>query len=382
MGFSGVEKDELWRRWRAGDSTRLIARALGCSPSSVQRHLGRTGGVQPPVRRRADAHLSLLEREEVSRGIAAGLSAREIASSVGRSPSTVSREIRRNGGRSTYRAAAAELAAIERGRRPKPTRLASDPALLAVVRAKLELDWSPEQIAVWLRRQYPTEKAMRVSHETIYRSIYVTSRSELGSHAARHLRSGRSVRRPRRVQVSHGRGRLRNMTSIHSRPVEVLQRAEIGHWEGDLVMGKRPSAVATLVERQTRFVRIVPLPNGYKADAVRRAIADDLRFLPPALRRSLTWDRGREMAEHQELAADLGLQVYFCDPKSPWQRGSNENTNRLLRQYLARGEDLNRYTLREIDDMAARINTRPRRVLDWSTSAEQFWPHVRAHAAI
>lgn len=323
MGFSGVEKDELWRRWRAGDSTRLIARALGCSPSSVQRHLGRTGGVQPPVRRRADAHLSLLEREEVSRGIAAGLSARAIASSVGRSPSTVSREIRRNGGRSTYRAAAAELAAIERGRRPKPTRLASDPALLAVVRAKLELDWSPEQIAVWLRRQYPTEKAMRVSHETIYRSIYVTSRSELGSHAARHLRSGRSVRRPRRVQVSHGRGRLRNMTSIHSRPVEVLQRAEIGHWEGDLVMGKRPSAVATLVERQTRFVRIVPLPNGYKADAVRRAIADDLRFLPPALRRSLTWDRGREMAEHQELAADLGLQVYSVTRRA---RGSADRT--------------------------------------------------------
>lgn len=381
MGFSDVEEDELWRRWRSGDSVRLIARALGRSPSSVQTHLGRTGGVRPTARRRAQAELRLLEREEVSRGIAAGLSARAIAAKLGRSPSTISREIRRHGGRSTYRAATAEVAAIERGRRPKPTRLASDPVLLAVVRAKLELDWSPEQIAAWLRLQHPTNPGMRVSHDTIYRFIYIAARTELGARPARHLRSGRSVRRPRRVQVSHGRGRLRNMTSIHSRPIEVLQRAEIGHWEGDLVMGKRPSAVATLVERRTRFVRIVPLPHGYKADAVRRAITDDLRFLPPALRRSLTWDRGREMAEHQELAAELGLQVYFCDPKSPWQRGSNENTNRLLRQYLAKGDDLNRYTLRQLDDIAERINTRPRRVLDWSTSAERFWPHVRSQIA-
>lgn len=336
--------------------------------------------MRPPARRRADAHLSLLEREEGSRGIAAGLSARAIAAGLGRSPSTISREIRPNGGRGACRAATAEVAAAERGRRPKPTRLGSDPVLLAVVRGKLELDWSPEQIAAWLRRQYPAEPGMRVSHETIYRSIYVTSRGELGARAARHLRSGRSVRRPRRVQVSHGRGRLRNMTSIHARPAEVHHRAEIGHWEGDLVKGKRPSAVATLVERQTRFVRIVPLPHGYKADAVRRAIAEDLGLLPPTLRRSLTWDRGREMADHQELAADLALQIYFCDPKSPWQRGSNENTNRLLRQYLARGDDLNRYSLRELDDIAARINTPPRRVLDWATSADRFWPHVRAHA--
>lgn len=245
-----------------------------------------------------------------------------------------------------------------------------------MVRLKLEQDWSPEQIAAWLRKQHPTDRARWISHETIYRSIYVTARQDLGARAARHLRSGRSVRRPRRVRSSQGRGRLRNMTSIYARPVEVLERAQIGHWEGDLLMGKRPSAVATLIERQTRFVRIVPLPNGYKADAVRRAVAEDLRFLPPMLRRSPTWDRGREMAEHQELAADLDLQVCFCDPKSPWQRGSNENTNRLLRQYLAKGDDLNRFSLRQLDDIAERINTRPRRVLEWRTAQELSQPRL------
>lgn len=314
---------------------------------------------------------------EVSRGIAAGLSARAIAARLGRSPLTVSREIRRNGGRGRYRAAAADAAAVDRARRPKPTRLGSAPVLLAAVRSKLELDWSPEQIAVWLRRQHPTEPSLWVSHETIYRSTYVAARDELGARAAHHLRSGRSVRRPRRVRSSHGRGRLRNMTSIHARPVEVLERTQIRHWEGDLVMGKRPSAIATLVERQTRFVRIVPLPDGYKAGAVRRAVAEDLRFLPPALRQSLTWDRGREMAEHEELAADLGIQVDFCDPRSPWQRGSNENTNRLLRQYLAKGDDLSRFSLRELDDIASRINSRPRRVLGWDTDHKRFWPALQ-----
>jgi IS30 family transposase len=379
--FSNTEEDELWKRWREGDSVRLIARSLGCSPARVNAHLGRTGGVRPPFRRRAAVHLTVVEREEVSRGIAAGLSARAIAARLGRSPSTVSREIRRNGGRARYRAAAADAAAVDRARRPKPTRLGSAPVLLAAVRSKLALDWSPEQIAVWLRRQHPTDPSRWVSHETIYRSIYVTARNELGARAARHLRSGRSVRRPRRVRSSHGRGRLRNMTSIHARPVEVLERTQIGHWEGDLVMGKRPSAIATLVERQTRYVRIVPLPDGYKADAVRSAVAEDLRFLPPALRQSLTWDRGREMAEHQELAADLGIQVYFCDPRSPWQRGSNENTNRLLRQYLAKGDDLSRFSLRELDDIANRINTRPRRVLGWDTAHERFWPSLQTARA-
>jgi IS30 family transposase len=332
--FAAEQEEELWKRWRAGDSVRLIARTLQCQPSTVRALLGLSGGVRPQARRRAQDHLTPAEREEVSRGIAAGQSARAIAARLERSPSTVSREIRRNGGRTAYRAEAADRAADERARRPKLTRLATDAALLDLVRLKLEQDWSPEQIARWLRREHPSDPSRWVSHETIYRSLYITARQELGAGATRHLRSRRSLRRPRRPQASHGRGRLRNMTSIHARPAQVLERAEIGHWEGDLVMGKRPSAVATLVERQTRFVRIVPLPDGYKADAVRKALTENLRYRPPALRRSLTWDRGREMAERQQLADDLGMQVYFC--------------------------------------------THPRGVLDWDTAHERFWPQVLA----
>ncbi len=378
MGFSAEQERVLWERWREGDSSRLIARTIGAGPDSVRRFLARTGGVRPAVRRRSPRHLSGVDREEISRGIAAGLSARAIAARLGRSASTVSREIARNGGRTAYRAGAADQAAWERARRPRPSRLASSPALLALVRGRLEEDWSPQQISVWLRRQHPDNPLRWVSHETIYRSIYVAGRRELGPRAANHLRSGRSVRRPRGKQKSHGRGRLRNMVSIHHRPAVVTERSELGHWEGDLVMGRRPSAVATLVERHTRYVRIVPLPGGIKADAVRRALTHDLGQLPPALRRSLTWDRGREMAEHQELAAELGLEVYFCDPRSPWQCGSNENTNRLLRQYLPKNADLRTYSMRDLDDIADRINTRPRRVLNWSTSSERFWPHVLA----
>lgn len=317
------------------------------------------------------------EREEVTRGIAAGASARAIAASIGRSPSTISREIARNGGRRKYRAATADLAAWERARRPKMTRLASNAELLHLVREKLELDWSPEQIAQWLNRAHPTTSELRISHETIYRTIYTAGRTGLGPRPARHLRSGRSVRHVRKAKQAHGRGVLRNMTSIRGRPATVTDRVEVGHWEGDLVMGTRPSAVATLVERTTRYVRVVRLPDGYKTAAVRKAIAADMRQLPPPLRKTLTWDRGREMAEHQELAADLDLNIYFCNPRSPWQRGSNENTNRLLRQYLAKGADLRQFSMRDLDDIAERINTRPRRVLNWATSAELFLPRLR-----
>jgi IS30 family transposase len=375
------QESVLWERWREGDSSRLIGRTIGASPDAVRRFLAKTGGVRPAPRRRSLLHLSAADREEISRGISAGLSARGIASGLGRSPSSISREIARNAGRDGYRAHAADAAAWARAKRPRPSRLASSPGLLSLVRNRLEEDWSPQQIAVWLRRQFPDGPSRCVSHETIYRSICVESRRELGLRASKHLRSGRSVRRPRGKQKSHGRGRLCNMVSIHHRPAVVTERVEIGHWEDDLVMGRRPSAVATLVERSTRFVRVVPLHAGIKADAVRRAITDDLRQLPPELRRSLTWDRGRELAEHQELAAELGLEVYFCDPRSPWQRGSNENTNRLLRQYLSKNADLRTYSMRALDDIAHRINIRPRRVLDWSTSHERFWPLVHSPAS-
>jgi IS30 family transposase len=250
----------------------------------------------------------------------------------------------------------------------------------------LERDWSPEQIAASLRRDFPADPEMWVSHETIYRSVYTTGRRELEAKVSRHLRTGRTIRQPRLVRSSHGRGRLRNMVSIHVRPAVVTERLEPGHWEGDLVMGRRPTAVVTLVERSTRYLRVVPLPDGIKADAVRAAIAHDMRRLPAPMRRSLTWDRGREMAQHQELAADAGIDVYFCDPRSPWQRGTNENTNRLLRQYLPKQADLTSWSLRDLEDVAARINTRPRRTLGWSSAHDLFWPLAfgafeREHAA-
>lgn len=378
LALTAEEDDVLWEGWRRGDSSRLIARTLRTSPAFVRKTLAEHGGVRPQPRRRRALHLTMGEREEVSRGIAAGLSARAIAAQLGRSPSTISREIRRNSGRLTYRAARADAAATTRASRPKPTRFASFPAMLAEVREKLDLDWSPQQIAASLRRTHPTDSDRWISHESIYRSIYIAHRRELGPHAARHLRSGRSVRHPRLIRSSHGRGRLRNMVSIHSRPAEVTERAVAGHWEGDLVMGRRPSAVATLVDRQTRYVRVIPLPEGVKADAVRRALTAEFRQLPPTLRRSLTWDRGRDMAEHQELAAELDIDVYFCDPRSPWQRGTNENTNRLLRQYLGKNADLTRFTLRDLDDIAARLNTRPRRVLGWHSAYDLFQPQLTA----
>ncbi len=382
MAFTSEQEDELWELWGKGEPSRLIARSLRSNASAVNRHLAKHGGVRPVPRRRGRQQLTLEQREEVTRGLAAGLSSRAIAALIGRAPSTVSREIARNGGRDAYRATVADAAAWDRARRPKMSRLASHPELLQVVRDRLEADWSPEQIAHWLRRKHPQDRDLRISHETIYRSIYLAGRRELGRESAKHLRSGRSVRRARVPKRGHGRGVLRNMTSIRNRPVSVVDRCEVGHWEGDLVMGARPSAVATLVERSTRYVRVVPLPDGYKAAQVRSAIAADLALLPPALRKTLTWDRGREMAEHQELATDLGMGVYFCDPRSPWQRGSNENTNRLLRQYLAKGADLRQFTAADLDDIAHRINTRPRRVLDWTTSAESFLPHLGGPPAV
>jgi IS30 family transposase len=345
----------------------------------VRKLLAASGGVRPPARRRREVHLSTAEREEISRGIAAGWSARTIAAELGRSASTVSREITRNGGRDEYRAQTADQAAWRRARRPKQTRFGADPVLCGEVLSKLSVDWSPQQIAVWLRHEHPADPSRWVSHETIYRTVFHAAHTELGARPAKHLRSGRSIRHPKIARPrSQGQGRLRNMVSIRDRPEAVADRVEIGHWEGDLVMGRRPSAVITLVERVTRYLRVIALPDGYKADAVRRAVTADLAGLPPQLRRSLTWDRGREMAEHEQLAADLGMPVYFCDPRSPWQRGSNENTNRLLRQYLAKGADLRALSALQLAQLAERINQRPRRVLAWSTAADRFSSHIAA----
>ncbi|WP_104118393.1 IS30 family transposase [Arthrobacter sp. B1805] len=374
FGFTAEQQDQLWDQWRRGDSLRAIARDLGSGSNTVRRFLLQSGGIRLPASKRNDRHLSSADREEISRGIAGGRSAAAIAADLGRAASTVSREIQRNGGREQYRAVNADKRAVMLAKRPKPQRLDTNLMLLIVVAFKLGQDWSPEQISQWLRRTYPEDGSMRLSHEAIYRSIYISERKALARCLGRpshHLRSGRTMRVPQAPRVSK-RGRLRNMVSIHHRPASIENRTEVGHWEGDLVMGSRPSAIATLVDRKSRYVRLVHLPDGIKADVVRQALTTSFRDLPAGQRRSLTWDRGREMAEHQELTAELDLPVYFCDRRSPWQRGSNENTNRLLRQYLPKNSDLQQFSQQELDEIAERINSRPRRVLDWSTSAATF----------
>jgi IS30 family transposase len=379
IGFSVEQQNLLWVMWRRGDSIREMERTLGETLPRIRRFLRQSGGIPPVPRRRRADHLSLVEREEISRGIAAGLSARSIAGRLDRPSSTVSREIGRNGGRDAYRALAADAAAFDRARRPKVSKLAANAELAGVVAAKLDDDWSPQQIAQWLRREYPRDAAMRVSHESIYRDVYMPSRKVFDASMFHRLRSDRPIRRPRGKRSSYGRGQIRNTVSIRQRPVEADNREVPGHWEGDLVYGTRPSAVATLVDRATRYAIVVALPDGHKADAVARALIDQMGQLPAHLRRSLTWDRGLEMAHHATITTTLSMPVFFCDPHHPWQRGTNENTNRLLRQYLHKNADLGRFTQDHLNYLAAKLNHRPRRVLDWTTPAEAFstaQPHL------
>jgi transposase, IS30 family len=379
IGFSVEQQNLLWVMWRRGDSIREMERTLGETLPRIRRFLRRSGGIPPVPRRRRADHLTLVEREEISRGIAAGLSARSIAGRIDRPSSTVSREIGRNGGRDACRALGADAAAFDRARRPKVSKLAANAELAGVVAAKLDDDWSPQQIARWLRREHPNDALMQVSHESIYRDVYMPSRKVFDASMFHRLRSGRPIRRPRGKRSSYGRGQLRNTVSIRQRPAEADDREVPGHWEGDLVYGTRPSAVATLVDRATRYAIVVALPDGHKADAVARALIDQMGQLPAHLRRSLTWDRGLEMAHHATITATLSMPVFFCDPHHPWQRGTNENTNRLLRQYLHKNADLGSFTQDHLNCVAAKLNHRPRRVLDWTTPAEAFstaQPHL------
>jgi IS30 family transposase len=372
VGFSVEQQDLIWAMWRRGDAIREMERTLGETLPRIRRYLRQWGGIPPIPRQRRANQLTLAEREEISRGIAAGLSARAIARRIDRPSSTVSREIARNGGRDAYRALVADAAAFERARRPKPSKLATHPDLRGVVAAKLDDDWSPQQIAQWLRREFRGDAAMQISHESIYRDLYMPSRKVFDASMFHRLRSDRSIRRPRGKKRSHGRGQIRNMVSIRERPTEADTRQVAGHWEGDLVFGARPSAVATLVDRATRYAMVVALPDGNKADAVAAALIDHMGRLPAPLRRSLTWDRGSEMAQHSVITTALALPVFFCDPHHPWQRGTNENTNRLLRQYLHKNADLATFDQDELDAIAAKLNQRPRRVLGWATPAEAF----------
>ena len=376
-GLSAEEQEELWARWRQGESLRLIARRLGKRGPSIRAFVLQTGGVRqrPPLR--PARSLTVVEREEISRGLAAGDSCRAIARRLARAPSTVSRELARNGGRHRYRAQAADAAAIRRAQRPKPAKLAVEPRLRAVVEAKLALRWSPEQIAGWLPLAYPQDPVMRVSHETIYLSLFVQSRGALRRELQRCLRTGRAMRYPRAKRLPQGRGQLRDTLHISQRPAEVADRAVPGHWEGDLVFGRRPSAVGTLVERHSRYVLLFPLPDGFTAERMRPALTAAVLRLPQQLRRSLTWDQGREMAEHTQSTVDSGVQVYFCDPRSPWQRGTNENTNGLLRQYLPKSADLRRFDQDALDAIAAELNGRPRQTLGFKTPSEALAEALR-----
>ena len=376
-GLSIQEQDEVWARWRRGESLRLIARRLGKRGPSIRAFVLQTGGVRQHPPRRSVRCLSMAEREEISRGVAAGEPCRQIAARLGRAPSTVSRELARNGGRHHYRAQAADAGAFRRAQRPKPAKLLVEPRLRAVVEAKLALRWSPQQIAGWLRLAYPQDPVMRVSHETIYLSLFVQSRGALRRELQRCLRTGRAMRYPRGKRLPQGRGQLRDTVHISQRPAEAADRAVPGHWEGDLVFGRRPSAVGTLVERQSRYVMLFPLPEGVTAQQVRPALTAAVLRLPQQLRRSLTWDQGREMAEHTQFTVDSGVQVYFCDPRSPWQRGTNENTNGLLRQYLAKGADLRQLDQAALDAIAAELNGRPRQTLGFKTPSQALAEALR-----
>ena len=365
----------IWDRYALGGSFGRIALDVGCSKDVVTATIVPVGGIRPRVVARSARLLSLAEREEISRGLAAGESLRAIARGLGRSASTVSREVAGNGGRDGYRALEADRAARVRARRPKRCRLACSPRLRRLVEAKLKAKWSPEEIAGWLAREFPDRPEMRVSHETIYKTLFIQSRGALRRELHHELRSGRAIRHPKGTSLhrGQGRGQLTNTLHISERPAEAEDRAVPGHWEGDLVYGKGMTAIATLVERWSRFVLLVQLPEGNSSDAVIAALSKHVRKLPVELRRSLTWDQGKEMAKHVQFTLDTGLQVYFCDPRSPWQRGSNENTNGLLRQYFPRREaDFKTYTQTDLNKVARELNGRPRKTLEFYSPAEKF----------
>ena len=376
FGLSAVQKSELWGRWKAGQSLHEIGRAFDKSHSSIRCVVSLHGWFVPAVRRRSLRVLTLPEREDISRGIACGSSIRKIAQHLDRSASTVSREVARHSGRSEYRANEADDQAWKSALRPKPCRLALHEQLREIVASKLLLDWSPEQVSGWLKTQYPNDESLRVSHETIYRSLFIQARGVLKKELLGHLRSKRRIRRSQHARIyKDSRGQIVDAISIRERPAEVEDRAVPGHWEGDLLSGSKNSHIVTLVERHSRFTTLIKVPSKDTAVVV-AALTRHARKLPAVLRRSLTWDRGLEMAQHQTFTMATDVKVYFCDPQSPWQRGSNENTNGLLRQYFPRRTDLSGYTQAELDQVALRLNQRPRKTLGFQTPASKLQQSV------
>jgi IS30 family transposase len=374
--LSAEQRTEIWRRWKAGESLREIGRAFGKDHGSIQFLLSQRGGIVPAVRRRSLRTLTLAEREVISRGIASGSSIREIARWLERAASTVSREVVRHGGRSLYRASEADHQAWKSALRPRPCLLALHRKLRTMVASKLIQDWSPEQISGWLKKRYPNNESMRVSHETIYRSLFIQARGVLKKELMQHLRSQRLIRRSRHARADgQSHGQIVDAISIRERPAEVEDRAIPGHWEGDLLAGTSNSHIATLVERHSRFVILVKVPSKDTATVV-AALSRHVRKLPASLRRSLTWDRGLEMAKHKSFTVATKVQVYFCDPQSPWQRGTNENTNGLLRQYFPKKTDLSSYLQADLDKVALRLNQRPRKTLGFETPAGKLQASV------
>ncbi|OXJ28244.1 IS30 family transposase [Burkholderia sp. HI2714] len=370
--YTETQKALMWERWRKGDTLHQIAQLFDRHHSSVQGILARTGGIQPAPRHRSKLALTLAEREEISRAVVAGQSIRSIAARLGRAPSTISREVRRNGGRQYYRASQADELAWDRARRPKTCKLVRNRILAQVVASKLRLQWSPEQIAGWLKHVYAVNKDYQVSHETIYRSLYIQARGALKRELLEHLRRSRAMRRSRQHTLkTEDRTNIRDAISISERPGTAEDRAIPGHWEGDLLFGNANSQIATLVERQTRFVMLVKIASK-DSEAVVNALIRHAGKLPQELYKSLTWDRGTEMAGHKRFTVATDIKVYFCDPQHPWQRGTNENTNGLLRQYLPKGTDLSAYSQAKLNAIARRLNERPRKTLNFDTLAERF----------
>jgi IS30 family transposase len=370
--YTQADKALMWDRWQKGESLNSIAGHFDRHHSSIQGVLARSGGIRPPKRRRSRLALTLSEREEISRGVVAGWTVGAMAQSLGRSPSTVSREISRNGGRHHYRASKADEAAWDRAHRPKTCKLVENRALARIVAIKLKKLWSPDQIAGWLKHAYSDDKRYQVSHETIYRSLFIQARGALKKELLRHLRKTRGMRRSRHKTLKgRGLGQITDTVSISERPASVEDRAVPGHWEGDLISGTNNSHIATLVERHTRYVMLAKV-NGRDTQTVINALIKQAHKLPGELYKSLTWDRGSEMADHTRFTLATDIDVYFCDPQSPWQRGSNENTNGLLRQYFPKGTDLSVYSQAKLNAVARQLNERPRKTLDYRTPAERF----------
>ena len=372
INYTAAQKADIWDRWQRGESLNPIGRLFDRPSSSIFNMLAPTGGIRPPPRQRSRLALTLAEREEISRGLACCLSLRAIATQLGRSPSTISRELHRNGGATGYRAVKADQAAWDRARRPKRCKLACNRSLSRTIATKLRLLWSPHQIAGWLKREYPEDESHQVSHETIYRSLFIQARGVLKKELQQHLRSQRAIRRSRDANPERdGRGQITNAVSIRERPASVEDRAVPGHWEGDLIAGTNNSYIATLVERHTRYTMLAKVKNK-DTESVVSALIKQAKKLPNELYKSLTWDRGHELADHQRFTLATDIKVYFCDPSCPWQRGSNENTNRLLRQYFPKGTDISVHSQAKLNAVARQLNERPRKTLEFETPAERF----------